>query len=502
MLKYFAVFLSLIFILIITPPLFAGTTEDLEKKLIQLQEEYQKKFDELKNQIDEIKINSTEQKIMQQQQIEEIQKATKEKEDANKKELETMQAKMEEQKKLALQAGYDKGFFIKSADDQFLLKLNGYLQTDLRFFEGGENRTAQPDTFDIRRARLIVGGNLYKYFEYKTEIELNAGAKSILTDGFLNVNYTPLVNFQVGQFKKPIGYEGPQLSDSSTDFITKAIAVENIVGTPDARDIGIMLKGALFSKTLAYYIAMLNGTGANNTNDSHDFTFAGRLVASPFKNTDIFFLKGLNFGGSLATGNRQLHKSADISLAGRTKPFKSISVNVDGQRFIAGPELVWYVGPFGLKSEYYFQNEERNDIPERDKAGVLLARHQMKDLKTKGYYISALYMLTGEDMSDNVIPKNNFNPLNGGGLGAWEVVARLEGLSVNKDGGNEDVLAGENVLRNKVSTFTLGLNWYLNPSVKLMLNWSYNKFSRQENLKDTSIGGSENILLTRFQFKF
>ena len=503
MLRYFVIFIAAIFIFAIASPLYAETTKDLEKKFNELQQEYQKKFDELKSQIDEMKNSSEEikksteeQKALQQKQIEEIQKATKEKE----KELETIQAKMEEQKKLALQAGYDNGFFIKSADEQFLLKLNGYLQTDLRFFEGGENRTSQPDTFDLRRARLIVSGNIFKYFEYKLETELNAGAKSILTDGFLNVNYTPLVNFQVGQFKKPIGYESP-ISDANTDFITKAIAVENIVGTPDARDIGVMLKGALFNKTLAYYLAMLNGTGANNLNDSHDFTYAGRLVASPFKNTDNFFLKGLNFGGSLSIGDRQLHKSADIGLAGRTKPFNNISVDVDGQRFVVGPELAWYIGPFGLKSEYIYQSEERNKIPEKDKTGTVIANHNLKDLISKGYYISAMYMLTGENMSENIIPKKNvFN--GSGGLGAWEVAARLEGMSVNKDSGTEDVLAGENVLHNKVSTFTLGLNWYLNPNVKLMVNWALNKFSKQQNLKDTTIGDTENIFLTRFQFKF
>ena len=356
MLKHFAVFLAAMFFLAISsPPLFAVTTEELEKKLIELQEEYQKKFQELKNLIEETKKSSEEQKASQQKEIEEIKKATKEKEESNKKVLEAMQAKFEEQKKWTLQAGYDNGFYLKSADDQFLLKLGGYIQTDIRLFEGGED-SSNSNTFDIKRARIGISGYLLKHFEYKLQAELDTSDDN-LTDAAINVNYTPLIQFQIGQFKKPIGYENP-ISSNYTDFVERALAVENISG--NSRDIGVMFHGRLFSKRLAYYLGLFNGNGPNTTNNSDNFTFMGRVVASPFANTGDFYLKGLSFGGSLLTGDRQAHSSSDFVLAGRNKALNSVTV--DGQRLLVGPELVWYIGPFGLKSEYYFQREERNNI--------------------------------------------------------------------------------------------------------------------------------------------
>src|SRR3989304_4429638 len=235
-------------------PLHAGTSEELERKLIELQHEYQQKFEELKKQIEELRKSSDEQKAGYQNQIEEIKKATKDKEEVNKKEFKTIQARIKEQKKLSLQSGYDNGFYIKSADDQFMMKIGGYLQTDMRFFESGED-SSNSNTFDIRRARIGVSGYLFKHFEYKLQTELDT-ADNNLTDAFINVNYTPLIQLQVGQFKKPIGYENP-LSSNFTDFVERALVVENISGF--ARDIGAMLHGRIFEKSLAYYLGMFNG---------------------------------------------------------------------------------------------------------------------------------------------------------------------------------------------------------------------------------------------------
>lgn len=512
MLRSFAVFLALVFFLAIaSPPLHAGTSEELEKKLIELQQEYQQKFEELKREIGELKKSSDEQKAIYQNQVEEIKKATKEKEEINKKELETLQAKIDEEKKRALQAGYDNGFYIKSADDQFMLKLGGYLQTDLRVFEGGEE-SSHSNTFDLRRARIGVSGYLFKNFEYKLEAELNPPTgKKNLTDAYLNVNYTPLAMFRVGQFKKQVGYESP-LADNNTDFIEKALIVENVVGDPDPRDIGAMIHGALFEKRLAYYLGFFNGTGANATNESDNFTFTGRFVVSPFAKTDNFYLKGLSFGGSLLSGSRQSHSSSEMKLAGRNKVFNSVTVN--GQRFIAGPELVWYIGPFGLKSEYYFQKEKRNDIVANDKAGATIFQSGMNNLITQGYYISAMYMLTGEERGAIITPKKNFDPATGG-LGAWEVLARYEYLDLDKEHGSDpvndingdplgkDIIGNRiNVLGNTIKAFTLGLNWYLNKSVLLKCNYVFYDFDKKNNLKNTDIGNKSSLFLTRFQVTF
>ena len=50
-------------------------------------------------------------------------------------------------------AGWDNGFILRSADDQFLLRITGQIQTDYRHYQNDADTTDLP-TFLIRRARL------------------------------------------------------------------------------------------------------------------------------------------------------------------------------------------------------------------------------------------------------------------------------------------------------------------------------------------------------------
>ena len=81
------------------------------------------------------------------------------------------------------------------------------------------------------------------------------------------------------------------------------------------------------------------------------------------------------------------------------------------------------------------------------------------------FYISTGYFITGEHRnykaSDGAFsrtdPKRNF----GEGPGAFEVVARFSAIDLD----DTDINGGT------LSEITLGLNWYLNPSTRLMFNY-------------------------------
>jgi phosphate-selective porin OprO/OprP len=84
-----------------------------------------------------------------------------------------------------------------------------------------------------------------------------------------------------------------------------------------------------------------------------------------------------------------------------------------------------------------------------------------------GYYGYAAYMLTGETRPfkggnfDRVRP---FSELGKDGLGAFEIAARYDQLSVS----DTPILTRAG---NDATTLTLGVNWYFNPYAKLMTNW-------------------------------
>ena len=106
-----------------------------------------------------------------------------------------------------------------------------------------------------------------------------------------------------------------------------------------------------------------------------------------------------------------------------------------------------------------------------------------------GWYAQAAWFLTGEHRNyrkgvsawGRVKPIQDFG--SGGGSGAWELAARISELDLN-DG---TVAGGEQM------NYTLGVNWYLKPNTRVMLNWVH---------ADVDAVGESDSILMRFQIDF
>ena len=95
----------------------------------------------------------------------------------------------------------------------------------------------------------------------------------------------------------------------------------------------------------------------------------------------------------------------------------------------------------------------------------------------QGGYLEALWFLTGESRAydrragvfDRVVPFENFYLVRSPGCapcfgrGAWQIGARYSGMNLNTVGINGGVL----------NSLTLGLNWYLNPNMKVQWNYDF-----------------------------
>jgi phosphate-selective porin OprO/OprP len=150
---------------------------------------------------------------------------------------------------------------------------------------------------------------------------------------------------------------------------------------------------------------------------------------------------------------------------------------------LAGVEAAWVYGPLSIQSEYITSFVE-------PLAGDELFFH--------GFYAYASYFLTGEsrqyDRAQGTYARAQvYEPFfrvrtDRGictGCGAWEVAVRWSYLDLNSD-----AIAG-----GYLDDTTLGVNWYLNPYVRLMFNYIY------ADLHDPTDGQSDaNIFLTRLDF--
>ena len=112
-----------------------------------------------------------------------------------------------------------------------------------------------------------------------------------------------------------------------------------------------------------------------------------------------------------------------------------------------------------------------------------------------GGYLQANYFLSGEHRIYNyekgafgqVYPNRNFGLRQSrSGPGAWEIAARLSRIDLD-DG---PVSGGIQ------TNLSLGLNWYLNPSIRTSLNFIH------ANVNTADVEGEANIIQLRFQLDF
>ena len=91
-------------------------------------------------------------------------------------------------------AGWQEGFFVRSADKSFVLRVTGQIQADYRDFLNAADRT-DIDTFLVRRARLGIEAKMFKYYEFRLLPDFG-GSSPAITDAYLNVHYWDACNLR------------------------------------------------------------------------------------------------------------------------------------------------------------------------------------------------------------------------------------------------------------------------------------------------------------------
>lgn len=166
-----------------------------------------------------------------------------------------------------LSAGYDKGFFIKSLDDQFLLKIKTQFQfrhTYINADDGdGTNTNGNSDpsgnTFEIEQARIKFTGHVLKDLKYCILLDLDDDTTNFgrLKDYYVKYSFMPEIGVQVG---RQLGAFGRQenISSGRQMFVGRSLANEvfNI-----GRTTGLELFGdiAMLDTSLNYRVGLYNG---------------------------------------------------------------------------------------------------------------------------------------------------------------------------------------------------------------------------------------------------
>jgi phosphate-selective porin OprO/OprP len=324
------------------------------------------------------------------------------------------------------------GFALQSDDGNFILRLQGLIQADGRFYTGSGdsnrsysaavNASGQAPTvsqFLLRRVRPILSGTIYHNFDFFIQPDFGGNTAAIY-DAYLDIKPIPYANLRVGKFKSPLGLDRLQ-TDSYLTFAERGLSADLI----PQRDTGLELYGGLLGNAVTYQAAFTNGnadsasTPDSDTNNAKEGVL--RIFTQPFKNTAITPLQKLGFGlaGSYTGDNNTLptFKTA----AGQEQFFAYNAISFNGERSRLNPEANYYWGPLGVYGEY----AQTSQVAQ---TGRLQTR-----LTNEAWQGALSWVLTGEEASyTGVAPKKNFD-LQAHTWGAWEVAARVQQLQIDPD---------------------------------------------------------------------
>jgi phosphate-selective porin OprO and OprP len=404
------------------------------------------------------------------------------------------EAAVEKQKETPTVSSGKDGFWLRSADNAYQIRIGGIIQFDSHWYP---DKTAPiggtADTFVLRKVRPVLEGVFLENIGFRLMPDFGNGT-TVLQDAYVDFRLDKAANIRAGKFKPPIGLERLVL-DSETEFVERGLPT-NLAPN---RDIGIQLGGSVLSDTLSYQVGIFNGVTDNSTvdadtNDEKDYL--ARVFAEPFRNGSSW-LSGLGFGIAYAYGVQQgtiaAPNLATYKTVGQQNFFTfSAGAFADGEREKIAPQFYYYIGSFGMLGEYIDSRQL-----------VTRATNQKRDFDSTAWQLNAYWVVTGEDASfRNPTPRKPY-AVNGPGLGAVELVARYGVQTIGDSafaGTATTRLANPNASAREARDTGIGANWYFNRNFKLQINYDETEFD------GGATGGkdmrTEKALFTRIQANF
>ncbi len=338
---------------------------------------------------------------------------------------------------------------------------------------------AMADGTEFRRARLFADGSLYD-IGYKFQVDF--AEEPSIEDMYLTFPSPVLeAEIRVGKFKEDLSL----VEITSSKYIT-FMARPMLTELTGRRDLGVRLGGRADGGALTYGVGIYRDKvddALGTSRGDGDYKGTGRVTYVPWRQDEARTLVHVGASGSVAS----------LDPDDPSEEAHEPEVHLAPDFLDTGPLSAEHVTQLGLESALVY-----------DALSVRAEFLQKKyGLETGGpdptfgsWYVSGSYFLTGEHRPydggafDRVVPHENARAGTDGGLGAWEVAARFSTMDLNDRG----IVGGE------ANTVTLGLNWYLNPSVRVMAN--YTRAAVEDAAGTAGADGRGHFLSVRVQLDF
>jgi len=354
------------------------------------------------------------------------------------------------------------------------------------------------DGTNFRRARFGIDGKLYKNFDYGLIYEFGgSGAEDAghIQEAWLQYSGLKPFRIRLGAFEPNIGLaaavstsqmplmERPAAAEIARNFAAGdsrsalQVAGNGVFGEGDT---GLATRWFVSTAVTGNVVSTLNTAASGFTAQpfGEQQAWIGRVAIAPFTPGFQAHL-GLNYqyvfhlndatGGANPRYPVQLRDRPEL----RIDSTRLVDTGaIDAQHAsVWGAEAGFTARNFLLEGEYFKYNIDR-----RNTTAVALG-----DPDFEGWYVQGAWVITGEPRPYNPAearfdaPKSayNFNPA-AGTWGAWELAARYSTVNLNWREGARGLATPVGGIRGgEQSIWTVGLNWYLNPAIRFMLDYSH-----------------------------
>ena len=352
----------------------------------------------------------------------------------------------------------------------------GFITADASYIddEGGIGG----DGAAFRSARLWAEGTVHDAVDFKAEYEFVDDDGYQFEDVFIAMR-TPLGKIRVGHFKEPFSLE--QMTDARYITFTERSVADAFA---PARNIGLMVEGyeqGFNDLNWAVGVFRPSDDGSPSLGEGQ-YSFTGRLTSTAYNQNDSSQL--LHYGGALSyraddRGTSTLTSDPEISLLA---PLGGIMMQPSDGGFDWNVELAWVDGPISLQGEYF--------VSTTDATGG--------DIDASGYYVMGSYFMTGEKrqyQADGGVfgrVKVGGNYDGGGGSGTLELKVRYS----TREFDSAPSVTPTPFIGNELTNYSAGLNWYLNPHTRIMLDYVHSEY------ESGSTNDSMEGVVVRFQLDF
>jgi phosphate-selective porin OprO/OprP len=353
-----------------------------------------------------------------------------------------------------------KGLRFETNDGAFKFKIGGRIHVDAAANLGdlpddpsGFGSVDPSDGIEIRRGRIHLAGTVFEDWDFISQVDF-ADDEVAIKDMLVSYNGFDWGRFTIGNQKQPYS-EALEMSSNDLPFVERGIDNELVVPFTD-RALGLRFDG---SGEMWHVALGVFGQGIDATAELDEgWGVAGRAVIAPIRNENSVLHIGFR------SAYREPEESVKSAPRLRTETthfsrlFISNTLRIPTRAVtMFGPEAAYAYGPFSIFGEY--------------NRSYLKTVRGMQNLSFQSGHVAATWSLTGESRAASykmassefgaLKPAENFS-LKKRTWGAFELSTRYAYIDVT----DKNVRGGQ---EGRMST---GLNWYLNPAVRMMADWT------------------------------